>query len=225
MSFQPAVRGRVPGRIGLYGVAGSGKTLAALRLARGMHPDGRIAVGDTEAGTALIYADRTPFDHLVISPPFEPRKVPQLIRTAAHEGYDVLIIDSVSHFWNGPGGVLTIVDTNKSKWGAGSPEHDKLVQSILTSPIDIILTMRAKADTVIENNVPKKIGMTYIQRGDSLEYEVGWLFYVDLDSHSLKCEKQRGMPELDGAIIPAADIGATGARIAAWLRGDEDVPE
>ena len=225
-AFQPAVRAKIPGRVMLYGVAGSGKTMWALKVARGMvGPDGTIALADTEAGTALQYADKTPFAHLAINPPFSPQKVQMAIDEAVKGKFDAVIIDSISHFWNGPGGVLTIVDTNKSKWAAGSPAHDKLVQAILTCPIDIIITMRAKADTVIENNVPKKIGMTYIQRADSLEYEVGWIGYIDLDTHSLKIEKQRGMNELDQAIVPMGDAVALGKQIGAYLAGAPDKAE
>lgn len=219
-AFTPAVRKKIPGRVALYGVGGSGKTVWALAIARGMvGPAGKIALADTEAGTALQYARKTPFSHLEINPPFAPQKVQMAIDDAVKGGFDVIIIDSISHFWNGPGGVLTIVDTNKSKWGAGSPAHDRLVQAVLTCPIDIIITMRAKADTVIENNVPKKIGMTYIQRADSLEYEVGWIGYIDLDTHSLKIEKQRGMPELDQAIVPMAESVGLGEQIGAYLAG------
>lgn len=220
VSFQPAIRKRVPGRVGLYGVAGSGKTRTALELARGLvGPDGKISVADTEAEKALFYANDEAFSHLPINPPFSPIKVRQAIELAIKNEFDVIVIDSISHFWNGSGGVLSIVDNDKRGWAAGSPQHDLMVQAILTAQIDIVLTMRAKAETIMEKGVPKKVGMTYIQRADSLEYEMDFIGYIDLQSHAMKIEKQRGMPDLDGALVPLGGAREIGERIAAYLAG------
>lgn len=225
MSFQPAVRKRVPGRVAVYGVAGSGKTRTALELVRGLvGPEGLIAVLDTEAEKALFYADLEVFSHLPVNPPYVPSKVTKAIDLAVKEGFDALVIDSISHFWNGDGGVQSIVDNDKRGWAAGSPAHDRMVQSILLAPIDIVLTMRAKSDTVMEKGVPRKVGTTYIQRKDSLEYEVDFIGYIDLQTHAMKIEKQRGMDDLDGAHVPVGEARSIGERISAYLAGGVDVP-
>jgi hypothetical protein len=228
-AWKPAVKSAAKARIAIYGVGGSGKSLSALMIARGLvGEEGTIAVLDTEGGTASIYADRFDFSTIVMNAPFATTRFRDAVDNASAAGFDCLIVDGISPFWDGPGGVLELVDLGKKRgggWADGTPAQQIMQQAISTCPIHIILTMRAKSDTVIEmvngKATPRKVGMKYVQR-DSIEYEVSWLFYADKD-HSLTIDKQRGMEELDGITIGAdtrqrpEPAEALGGRIRAWL--------
>lgn len=119
---RPAVRGGVPLWLGIYGPSGSGKTYSALRMARGIQSvtGGKIAVGDTESGRALHYADEFDFLHYPFDPPFDPLSYRDLIAQMAADGVSIAIIDSASHEHEGPGGVLEMHDAETellaSKW-------------------------------------------------------------------------------------------------------------
>src|SRR5690242_478558 len=105
MPFQKAVKYQAKGRVALAGPAGAGKTMTALKLATALADGGEIAVIDTERGSASKYADLFSFDVLELDN-YHPDKFVQGIHEAEHAGYAVLVIDSLSHAWNGPGGLL-----------------------------------------------------------------------------------------------------------------------
>jgi AAA domain len=110
--FKPAVRERVSLLIGIAGASGSGKTYSALSIAQGLAgPTGRVAGIDTEAKRMLHYADRFKFDHGDLPPPFGPDRYMEAIAAADAAGYDVIVIDSLSHEWEGEGGLQDMHDT------------------------------------------------------------------------------------------------------------------
>jgi hypothetical protein len=122
MSFtlRLAVREKIGLLFGIAGASGSGKTFSALTLASGLVSDaGKVAVIDTEAGRALHYAPapgqkadaaKGTFDflHLDFQPPFTPERYIEAIRAAEDAGATVIVIDSMSHEWNGEGGCSDI---------------------------------------------------------------------------------------------------------------------
>lgn len=114
--FAPAVRESASLLIMIAGASGSGKTLSALKLARGLADgdDSAIAVIDTEAGRAKHYAvtpgekqseKRFAFHHGDLRPPFTPEAYMDAIETADKAGFKVIMIDSGSHEWEGEGGL------------------------------------------------------------------------------------------------------------------------
>lgn len=114
--FAPAVREQVSLLIMMAGASGSGKTLSALKVARGLADgdDSKIAVIDTEAGRAKHYAvrpgeqpsaDRFAFHHGDLKPPFTPEAYEEAIKAADAAGFKVIVIDSGSHEWEGEGGL------------------------------------------------------------------------------------------------------------------------
>lgn len=106
--FKKAERKRIFVKMALCGVSGSGKTYSALLLAQGL--GGKIAMIDTENGSGELYSDLCEYDAAQLEPPFSPMKFINAIKEAEAEGYNVLIIDSLSHAWSGQGGILEMVE-------------------------------------------------------------------------------------------------------------------
>lgn len=203
MPFVKATKQQAKGRVALIGVSGSGKTMTSLTWARTLAgPKGRIAVIDTEAGSASKYADEFEFDTLILES-FTPRSYIAAIHEAEAAGYDVLVIDSLSHAWAGKDGILAMVDnaTARSKsgnaftsgWREATPEHNNLVDALVRCSVNLIVTMRAKTEYVIDEangkKFPKKVGMAPVQR-DGLEYEFDLVGDMDTE-HTLIVTKSR----------------------------------
>ncbi len=146
--FARALFRRPPLRIALCGPSGSGKTRGALALASGLGK--RIAVIDTERCGAAMYADEFQFDVLRLAPPYGPERFVRCMRAAAGQGYEVLVLDSLSRPWSGPGGVLESVARNRrarepQPWQEPGARHATLLEVMQTSPCHVVATMRERA--------------------------------------------------------------------------------
>lgn len=227
---QPAVRKGQKARVALAGPSGSGKTYTALTLARSFGE--KVLVLDTERGSSALYSDDFAFDVVEWVPPFDPRELAQVIAEQAG-AYDVLIIDSLSHFWEGEGGTRDIVDAAAARsrgnsfagWKEGTPAQDRMVQAIVSSPGHVICTMRAKTDYVLEERngkqVPRKVGMAPIQRA-GIDYE--FTLTAELDhSHAVVIDKSRCRSLADRVFKPG-DAKALGDELAGWLSAAEPAP-
>lgn len=194
MSFKKAERKQVKIKLAINGPSGSGKTYSALRLAKGM--GGKIAVIDTEQGSASLYSDRFEFDTLTLGPPFTTDKYLDAINDAVKAGYDILVIDSISHQWAGQGGMLErkaqMDSTGKSNsfanWNRMTPEHERFKSAIQHSNIHIISTIRSKTEYALVQDdkgkqSPRRMGMAPIQR-DGIEYEFTIVFDLSIDHHA-----------------------------------------
>jgi hypothetical protein len=168
IKFHRAQRKKAKLRLAIAGPAGSGKTYSALLTAFGL--GGPVALIDTERGSGELYAHLGEYDVCTLTAPFTPEKYVEAIRAAESTGYNVIIIDSLSHAWAGPGGVLDIhgyaADKGGNSWSAWrqvTPRHNELVDTMLQSRCHIIATLRSKMEHVqtIENGktVIKKVGM------------------------------------------------------------------
>ena len=177
--FQKAVRHMAKARIGLSGPSGSGKTYSALVLARELGK--RIAVIDTENKSAALYANEFDFDTACLTAPYTPDKYVKAIHEAEKAGYDVIVVDSLTHAWAGVGGALDMVNAVASAqknqytaWRAVTPEHNKLVDALIQSPAHIIASIRAKHEYEQYEEGGKKgvrrIGMAPVMR-EGIEYE------------------------------------------------------
>lgn len=193
--FAPATRHKKRLRLALHGPTGSGKTFTALATAAALGM--KVAVIDTEYGSASLYSDRFQFDTVGLSD-YHPRNYADAIRGAVEGGYDVLVIDSLSHAWAGKGGVLEIVDKGAdrnqfAKWRDGSKWQNYLIDTILAAQVHIIATMRSKMSyEQVEDGgrkQVKKIGMAPIQR-DGMEYEFDVVGEIGLN-HELSISKTR----------------------------------
>lgn len=198
MQFNKAERKRSKLRLALCGVSGSGKTTAALRVARGL--GGKTALIDTENGSASLYADRFDFDVLELEAPYTPQRFVEAIESAEKAGYDNVIIDSMSHEWVGSGGCLEMNDTLKAKfknnsfgaWAEVGKQHIRFLEKIVTSRVHIIATVRMKSEHVQDSTTKRvsKVGMKYEMR-DDFEYEFTSVFNIDRDSHLAIASKDR----------------------------------
>ncbi|SMP82583.1 AAA domain-containing protein [Desulfonatronum zhilinae] len=226
--FQKAQRTQSKLRLGLIGPSGSGKTYSALRIAQGL--GGRIALLDSERGSGSLYADLANYDVAELTPPYSPEKYVQAIKQAGQAGYDVLIIDSLTHAWAGEGGILEFVDkasqatrNNFAAWREASPKHNALVDALLGAPLHIIATIRSKTawDVVKDEKTgktrPVKIGLAPVQR-DGLEYEFTTVLELSVDGHIATATKDRtGL--FDGSYFNPTE--ETGQMLKAWLGGGQ----
>lgn len=184
-SFTPARKGKASVFLGLAGPAGSGKTLSALRIAKGL--GGKIAVIDTENKRALHYADKFDFIHADFQPPYTPARYIEAVEAADKAGADVIIIDSGSHEWEGTGGILDMQvaefdrmgnkDAMKfTSWIKPKGENNKFVNRLLQLNKHVIVCFRAKEGMELKKNdkgkiEPVKLGWVPIC-GDRLDYEM-----------------------------------------------------
>jgi len=231
LAFKKATKTTSRARVALMGPSGSGKTYTALAIASSLGQ--KIAVIDTERGSASKYAKEFAFDTLELDT-FEPQTYVEAIHVAEESGYDVLIIDSLSHAWMGRGGALEQVDnaSKRSKsgnsytaWRDVTPIHNALVDAMLGCKCHLIATMRSKTEYVMEQNergktAPRKVGLAPVQR-DGMDYEFDVTAELDHDNN-MAIDKTR-CPELKGKVFnkAGADVAAV---LRAWLTDGSPMP-
>lgn len=230
--FKPATKKQAKARVTMNGPAGSGKTLTSLKMARALvGPQGRIALVDTEHGSAALYSPVIPFDSVELD---EFSIKTYLATIQAAKGYDALVIDSLSHAWNGKGGALEQVDKMggskfSNGWKAVTPLQQELVEAILSFPGHVIATMRTKtAYEVVKDEhtgkmAPKRIGMAPVQR-DGMEYEFGFMFDMDL-SGAITVAKSRclGAVYQVGEVVSRDDMDKRMVKLVEWLNDGAEV--
>ncbi|GAA0720228.1 ATP-binding protein [Dactylosporangium roseum] len=224
-TFQKATKAQARARVAFAGPSGSGKTYTSLRTARALGQ--RIAVIDTERGSASKYADEFDFDTLAMNT-FDPRDLVKALAAAGAAGYDVAVVDSLSHFWSGTGGMLEQVDHAARRSGGGNsfagwkearPMERAMVDALLAYPGHVIVTMRTKTEYVVEEDsrgrkVPRKVGLKPEQR-DGIEYEFDIVGDLDLEN-TLVVAKSR-CKVLAKAVIQLPDEESFGGVVRAWL--------
>jgi len=224
LSFAPATKKQAKARIALEGPSGSGKTYTSLLTATTLGK--RVALIDTEHRSASLYADEFTFDTLELDR-YDPQILTQALAVAGEAGYDVVIIDSLSHFWMGTDGMLEQVDKAAKRSSSGNtfggwkemrPTERKMIEAMLAYPGHLIATLRTKTDWVVEENdrgkkVPKKIGLKAEQR-EGLEYEFTIVGTLDIEN-TLVVTKSR-CKALSGAVIQRPD-DKFGRTLLEWL--------
>ena len=238
--------------VGLTGASGSGKTHSALVIGQGMVQTIKDHAGsdycgkglcliDTEKLRASLYADKElegslaalSFDTIEFDPPYTPERYIEAIALAESSGYDVIIIDSISHEWNSTGGVLSIVNqlsqvkgsSSFNVWAKVTPRHNAFMEALTSKKAHTIITMRTKSHWVIEKDEqtgkhkPHKVG-TEPQQREGLEYEMIILLELDQDHHA-SIGNDRTTSLGDG-FRPTAD---TGREIIKWQLSGADHEE
>jgi hypothetical protein len=228
IQFRKATKTQSRLRLSIAGPAGSGKTFTSLKIATELATilGGKIAVIDTERGSASKYCDLFEFDVLEIDS-FHPDNYVEAMKAAEKAGYGFLIIDSTTHEWNGKGGILELheaaVQKSRSKnsytaWAEVTPLHQKFVDAILNSKCHVIASVRSKSDYVQDKNENgkteiRKVGMATIQR-EGMDYEYDVMIEMDLNHNGVIMKTRCNA--LDGKLFkrPGADIAEI---LAAWL--------
>jgi energy-coupling factor transporter ATP-binding protein EcfA2 len=227
LAFSKATKKAAKGRVALDGPSGSGKTYTALTMATVL--GGRVAVIDTEHGSASKYADLFDFDTLHLHR-YSPQILIDALAAAGQGGYEVVVIDSLSHFWMGTDGMLEQVDKaakrsgghGMSGWKEMRPVERQMVEALLAYPGHVICTLRVKTDWVEGENSRGKRQMmkvgTKAEQREGLEYEFDLVASMDL-SNELTVVKSR-CPALSGEIVsrPGKDFAET---FKAWLDDGE----
>lgn len=225
--FAKATKKALKARVALNGPSGSGKTWTALMTARALAgTTGRVAVIDTERMSASLYADTFEFDTLQMHS-FAPLDLQRALAAAGAAGYDVVVVDSLSHFWMGTDGMLEQVDNAAKRsyggnsfggWKEARPMERQMIDAILAYPGHVILTMRTKTEWVLEENAkgkktPTRVGTKPEQR-EGIEYEVGIVGEMDLE-HNLVITKSRAVALADKVFRrPGPEFGEA---ILQWL--------
>ena len=252
----PAVRERVPLLIGLVGPSGSGKTYSALRLATGIQSvvGGDIYFCDSEARRALHYADQFKFLHVPFGAPFGPLDYLAMLEFCVSKGAKTIVVDSLSHEHEGPGGVLEMHETETerlvakwktsyekaqmSAWALPKSQRRRLINSITQMNVNFIFCFRAKEKLHIPagGGAPKNMGWMPI---------AGEEYISEMTANCLLLPRASGVPEWhpkemgEQAIIKLPEripvfVEAfkakaplsedIGAKLAAWAAGSKSQP-
>lgn len=228
--------------VGLAGISGSGKTFTALQLAYGLSNGDSSKIGflDTENRRGSLYADILKNKNGEIQPfligdlfaPFSPQRYIDSLLEFQAAGVEVLIIDSVSHEWEGFGGCQEIAVAKNPKfpdWKLAKGEHKRFINTLLASNFHVVVCIRAreKVEIVKEKNqetgrmetVVRPLGLQPIQEGNFMfEMTASLMMHEQGARHDvLKCPG-----ELQSIFTGSGYIGAKqGLFIRKWVDGAE----
>ncbi len=230
-TLRRATRSKAKLRLGLSAVSGGGKTYSALLIAKGMVNGNmsKIALIDTENGSGDLYANLGDYNVLSLEAPYTPERYIAAIKECEDAEMDVIIIDSITHEWDGKGGCLEIQTKLGGKyqdWAKVTPRHQAFIDAILQSPCHIITTVRRKQDYEMTKNADgrlqvEKAGLKEITR-EGFEYEL--TANLELDTrHNATASKDRtglfaGQPEF----VPSE---ATGKLLFDWCENGIEPPK
>jgi len=221
LQLKKATRKQVKLRLNISAPSGAGKTYSALRMAKGLCGDwSKVAVIDTENGSASLYSDLGDFNTIDLTPPYTPEKYISAINMCADSGMEVIIIDSSTHEW------ACLLEENEllaqskfrgntwSAWSQTTPRHDKFINAVLHCYAHVITCTRSKMETVMgEDKKVKKVGMKDVQR-EGWEYELTISLNIDRDTHLAIPSKDR--TNLFEGKNPFLITEETGELIANW---------
>jgi len=247
---KPAVRTRVPILIGLAGPSGSGKTCSALRMATGMQKicGGETYVIDTESKRALHYAGKQfKFRHIEFGAPFSPLDYLAAIEHCVKKGASTVIVDSMSHEHEGPGGVLDMHEQEAQRitkawqcglekaqfaaWAKPKGDRQRLINTILQLGVNTIFCFRAKEKTKPEGKKLIEMGWMPIC-GDNLIYEMTASLLLPAGSKGRPALSVSRQGEQQWIKIPKQCEGMfncqlnekTGEALARWGAGEAETP-
>jgi hypothetical protein len=225
--LRKATRKKAKIRLGLSAVSGGGKTYSALLVAKGICGDwSKIAIIDSENSSADLYAHLGDYNVLPLTAPFTPERYIDAIKTCEKAGMEVIIVDSITHEWDGKGGCLEIVESLGGKyqdWAKVTPRHQAFIDSITQSLCHVITTVRRKQDyEMTKDNTGKvkveKSGLREVTR-EGFEYELTINLELDIRHHATASKDRTGLFMGKPSFIPDEK---TGELIAQWCEQGED---
>lgn len=165
--------------------------------------DAYAAMSDKEALRYITRKDANAFDFDVLQlSDHSPRKYVDAINLVASKGYDICIVDSLSHAWAGKNGALEQKDNIAARggnsytaWRDVTPMHNLLVDTMLACPMHLFATLRKKMEYVQEKDasgktVIRQVGLADIQR-EGMEYEFTIFADMEKDTNSMRISKHR----------------------------------
>lgn len=228
MELRQSERQQAKIKIAVQGVSGAGKTYSSLLMAKGLANGdlSKVAVIDTENGSADLYAHLGSYKVVRLRPPFSPDKYIKAIDLCLTNEINTIIIDSMSHSWEY---LLSYHSTLKgnsfTNWSLVTKLQEELINKILQSDAHIICTMRSKEAYAIKVNekgkhVPEKIGLKPIQR-NGISYEFTMVFDIGV-THLARVIKDRSNLFLDKEFIISEKAGF---KILEWCNNGTTLDE
>lgn len=220
-------------RLGLASPSGGGKTYSALLIAKGLAGSwDKVAIIDTENGSADLYSHLGDFNVLQLTAPYHPEKYIDAIRECEQAGMEVIIIDSITHEWSGVGGCLELqqiaterqrIKNTYTAWKEVTPRHQKFIDAILQSNCHIITTVRSKTDYLQVDHEGKKsiqkVGMAQVTR-DGFEYELTVSLELDVNHYAVTSKDRTCLFEGKPSFIPSEK---TGEMLKEWCESGIDI--
>lgn len=229
--LKKATRQKVKLRLGLSAISGGGKTYSALLLAKGLVTNwDKIAVIDTENNSASLYSHLGDFNTIELTAPYTPERYVAAINACENAGMECIIIDSITHEWDGKGGILEIhgnmPGNSFTNWSTLTPRHQKFIDTILQSKCHVITTVRRKQDYEMTLNdkgkqTPVKVGLKEITR-EGFEYELTVNFNLD-EKHNCTTSKDRTGLFIDKPMFTITE--ETGIAIKEWCETGIEPPK
>ena len=234
LNIRQAVRAGSKVVIGIAGQSGSGKTLTALYIARGMvdHAS-QIGFLDTENGRGSLYANELDAPFLIgdLHYPFSPERYKIAIKEFQDAGVKVLVVDSVSHEWESGCHEIAehpMITPNKygklskmADWKKAKSEHKKFMTVLLQSDMHIIPCIRAAEKTDFTNPAkPLSLGVQPLcEKNFMFEMTASvMMFNEGLNQQHLKIPKD--LKQVFGVGNDYLGID-TGKQIRAWIESGE----
>jgi hypothetical protein len=228
MQLRKASRKKAKIRLGLSAVSGGGKTYSAILIAKGLCDDlSKVAIIDTENNSADLYAHLGDYNVLPLTAPYSPERYIEAIKACEKAGMEVIIIDSITHEWDGKGGCLQIQESLGGKyqdWAKVTPRHQAFIDAILQSPCHMITTVRRKQDYEMSKDGNGKVkvekaGLKEVTR-EGFEYELTVNLELDTKHNAFASKDRTGLFMGKPEFIPSE---ATGELIAKWCESGEDI--
>lgn len=227
LTITKASRKQAKLRVGVSGPSGSGKTYSALLLARGLASSwDNILLIDSENGSGELYSDLGSYNVISLKAPFTPERYIEAIKAGEEAGMEVIIVDSITHEWDGEGGCLQLNEllaaskykgNTWSAWSETTPRHQRFLDTITTSRCHIITTVRNKTETVMgDDKKVKKVGTKEVTR-EGFEYELTVNFNIDRETHLATVSKDR--TNLFEKRDPFILTTKTGEELSEWNQG------
>lgn len=226
--LRKATRKKAKIRLGISAVSGAGKTYSSLLIARGLAGSwDKVAIIDTENGSADLYEGLGEYNVLPLLPPYSPERYVDAIKDCENAGMEVIIIDSISHEWEGKGGILDISNSmtgnSFTNWATLTPRHQKFIDAILQSKCHVITTVRRKQDYDLSKDANgktkvEKAGMKEITR-EGFEYELTVNLELDIKHNATSSKDRTGLFMDKPMFTPSIE---TGESLLKWCESGVD---
>lgn len=227
MQLRTATRKKVKLKIGLSAPSGAGKTYSSLLLAKGICGDwSKVVLLDSENGSGELYSHLGPYVVGDLRPPFDTKTYLSGIKAAQDAGAEVLIIDSMTHFWDWCLSYNSDLGGKYQDWAKTNKVYDQVVDAILQSPMHIITCTRRKSAYEISQEGNGKTKVTKLgtksEMRDGFEFELSVLFSLN-QNHLASAEKDRtglfkGSPEF-------VMTEETGKMLREWADSGSEAPQ